>query len=178
MSVLTLAAAKQHLNITTAESDAELQDTIDDAEALIAKKCGPLTATVTTSRVRGYSGQLRLPITPVISLTSVTPVQGSVLDLSGVVVSASGVVEFTYSGWFGYGLYDVVYTAGRTSVPDDLLRGVKEMVRPLWSTQRPGDGGRFASSTQVQAANTIPGSAFLFPYRVEQAIADYMQAGV
>ena len=176
MSVLTLAAAKQHLNITTAESDAELQDTIDAAEALIAKKCGPLTATVTTSRVRGYSGQLRLPITPVISLTSVTPVQGSALDLSGVVVSASGVVEFTYSGWFGYGLYDVVYTAGRSSVPDDLLRGVKEMVRHLWSTQRPS--GRFSSPLSDAAANTIPGSAFLFPFRVEQAISDYMQAGV
>ena len=177
MSVLTLAAAKQHLNITTAESDAELQDTIDAAEALIAKKCGPLTATVTTSRVRGYSGQLRLPITPVISLTSVTPVQGSALDLSGVVVSASGVVEFTYSGWFGYGLYDVVYTAGRTACPDDLLWGVQELTRNLWNSQRPS-GGRFSSAADMAMANTIPGAAYIWTFKVMNAIGPHEQAGV
>jgi hypothetical protein len=51
-SVLTLADAKTHLDIDVPTFDTELQDTIDEAESMIAQKVGPLAST--TSRRRSW----------------------------------------------------------------------------------------------------------------------------
>lgn len=178
MSVLTLAEAKAHLNLgTVATYDAELQDTIDEAEAAIAQRCGPLSSTAKTVRVRGYGDALALPTTPAVSLTSVTPVGGTALTLSNLYLdTASGVVTYDRGGVFSFPNYTVVYQAGRSSTPDDLMRAVKELVKHLWATQR--GASRAASPTSEAYSNTLPGTAFAFPFRVEQLIAPHLQVGV
>jgi hypothetical protein len=176
VSVLTLPLAKSHLNITVATHDVELQDAINSAEAAIAQKCGPLEAVATTSRVRGGYSQLVLPVTPAISLTSVTPVGGTALTVGDLMVTEGGVVEYTQGGTFGDRWYDVVYQAGRSSVPDDLLLAVKELVRHLWETQR-GPSRRPGSTASSETSNTIPGAAYIFPFRVAQLIAPHEQPG-
>ena len=176
MSVLTLALAKTHLNITTSAQDTELQTFIDAAEAVVALRCGPLASTATTVRVDGCGGVLVLPVTPAVSLTSVTPVGGSAVTLSDLYLdTAAGVVSYN-SGSFASGLYDVVYQAGRTTVPADLLMGVKELVRHLWETQR-GPTRRPGSSSFDSTANTVPGAAYLLPNRVSELIAPHVQPG-
>jgi hypothetical protein len=70
----------------------------------------------------------------------------------------------------------VVYSAGRASCPADLLLAVRELVRHIWETQR-GGTRRPGSSASSETANTIAGAAYLFPFRVEQLLAPYIQPG-
>jgi hypothetical protein len=70
----------------------------------------------------------------------------------------------------------VVYLAGRSTVPDDLLFAVKELVRHLWTTQR-GGATRPGSQQSDAMSNTLPGAAYVFPFRVEQLLAPHEQPG-
>jgi hypothetical protein len=170
VSVLTLTAAKEHLNITVATYDAELQATIDAAEGIIGQEVGPLTPTAVTDRVWSNGYQIMLRTTPVISLTSVTSVYATqTADVASLFVSPAGVVTWgTGRYYFFGGYYDVTYQAGRSTVPDALLFAVKELVRHLWTTQQ-GGGVRPGSAPQ----STTPG--FLIPNMVREAMEPYVQ---
>lgn len=175
MSALTVEQAKTHLNIPAATTtyDTELQAFIDAAEAAIGSKCGPLAATATTETATAVGGSMPLASPPAISLTSVTPVDGgTALTVSDLRLSGSAGVVYDVPD----GTYTVVYSAGRESVPADLLMAVKELVRHLWDTQR-GPTRRPGSNTSETTANTIPGAAYLMPFRVAELIAPHMQGG-
>lgn len=178
MSALTLADAKTHLNITGSASDTELQTFIDAAEATIAERCGPLASTATTSRVEG-GATLVLPVSPAVSLTSVTPVGGTALSLTGIsLYGARGVVSYDSGAPFSERLYDVVYNAGRSSVPADLMLAVKELVRHMWATQR-GNQPAFAGALPDDDGELAPNSAnYLFPRRVEQLMSRHEQVNL
>lgn len=178
MSVLTLADAKTHLNITGSTNDTELQAFIDAAEAAIGKRVGPLTSTSVTARVDGCAPALVLPTAPAISLTSVTPVGGSALTLADLYLDTeTAVIQWNRYGWFTADRYDVVYAAGRSTVPLDLLQAVKEMVRYLWDTQR---GNAPASSGILPDSEPAfdPTSNASLWWRVEQLIAPHRNAGI
>lgn len=138
MSVVTLAEAKTHLNITVATYDTELQDFLNRAEAALAVRIGPLSSVAKTERVRGWRCVLRLSHTPIISLTSVTSIEGTTVSTSQLTTMPGGRVEFNQGGYFASRFYDVVYQAGRASLSDDLKLVVLELVRRLWSSQRGG----------------------------------------
>jgi uncharacterized phiE125 gp8 family phage protein len=167
--VTTLPEAKTYLNLSTTQHDTELQLFIDRAEALVAERCGPLVATPKSGRYAAGSGGLALPVYPIRSLTSVTPVGGSALTISDLYVTDAGVVEWADGSPFGPGRYDVEWSAGHAAdagtVPADLKLGVLELIRHLWDTQRG------ASRTRTDAGT--PGSAYIFPYRVEQALEPF-----
>lgn len=170
MSALTLAEAKTHLNITVSTYDTELQAVIDSAEAALAKRVGPLVSTAVTRRIPGGTYELALPVTPAISLTSVTPRSGTALTLTDLYLdTTTGMVTFNNLGPFVAAYYDVVYAAGRTTCPSDLLFADKELVRHLWTTQRGGTPRR------SDDANPVPGAAHLLPYRVSELIAPHVQ---
>ena len=178
MSVLSLPEAKTHLNITGSQDDAELAQTIDEAQAAIEGRIGPLESVTKTYRVYTHGeSSIALPSAPVVSVTSITPIGGTPLSLTDVYVNTvAGTITYGFGMRFWSWGYDIVYQAGRATVPDDLLRAVKEMTKHLWETQRGGTvrptrGGGESSS------NTLPGAAYAFPYRVEQLIQPYMQSG-
>lgn len=175
MSALTLADAKMHLNISTPDNDVELQGMIDSTEAVIAGLIGPLASTSTTSVVDGRGSVLVLPVTPVISLTSITGAAGDSVSVANLSVIPPGIVAYNMMGTNDPGLfffpsrwYTVVYNAGRTTVPADLLLAIKELLRHLWQTQRgsarPGVGG-----------NEQPTAGYLIPNRVAELLAPYLQ---
>jgi uncharacterized phiE125 gp8 family phage protein len=186
MAALTLSEAKTHLNITRPESDAELTDFIDRAEAAIAAKCGPLVQVAVSARVRGYGRSLAPKVAPILSLTSVTPVGGTALTVSALHAPENGLrgpstIEYVDGRWFSGRWYDVVYMAGHgataADVPEDLRLAALELTRHLWETQRGGTGsGRPGTALSDVTANTIPGAAYLFPFRIEQLMAPYEQA--
>lgn len=173
MSTLSLPVVKQYLAITSGTHDTVLQGFIDAAEAAIAAKCGPLAATAVEQQVEASAGTMMLSTFPVLSLTSITPAAGgAALSLSGVTLDGpSGVVSGVSSG-----TYVVAYSAGRNPVPADLLMGVKELVRHLWDTQR-GPTRRPGSTTSETTANTIPGAAYMMPFRVAELIAPHLLPG-
>lgn len=173
MSALLLADAKTYLNITGTSYDTLMQSIIDAAESAITAKCGPLTATAVTQQVVANVGVMVLTTLPAIELVSITPWSGgSPLDLTGITLDgASGLVSNVPSG-----SYVVTYTAGRAPCPPDLLLAVKELVRHLWESQR-GGTRRPGSTVSDATSNTIPGAAYLFPFRVSELIAPHMQPG-
>lgn len=175
MSALRLSDAKDHLNIKGSQHDGELLALIDAAEAAIAERVGPLEVTTVTAQVRGGGSSLVLPVAPVVQLTSVTGQDGSTVTVAGLRVGFdAGVV--TADAGFPATSYDVVYQAGRAELPDDLLLAVKELVRHLWSTQR-GPTRRPGAPASEETANTVPGAAYLFPFRVEQLLSPHAQPG-
>lgn len=178
MSVLTLALAKTHLNITSVVNDAELQTFIDAVEGAVAIKCGPLAPVAVTQRIKSAGGpMLLLRATPVISLTSVTPVGGTAYDVTLMELDGSaGVVEWLSGAWFAPGWYSVVTSTGRATVTADLLLGVKELLRHVWDTQR-GPGGRPGSRQSDALSDKILASAYMWPNRVTELLAPYIQVG-
>lgn len=177
MSAVSLTRVKEHLNITVTDHDGELQRVLDRAEKRLARKVGPLAATSTTSRVSGGDCELVLPVTPVISLTSVTPVGGTALTVGDLYCSPAGVVSYSTGGYFGDRAYVVVYSAGRTELPEHLEGAVVELVRHLWDTQR-GSSRRPGSNPSDSTSNTLPGAGHALPFRVSEMIADDLQVGL
>lgn len=168
MSALSLADAKTHLNITGTTYDAELQTFIDAAEGIVSKVCGPLTPTTVSRRITSNGTTLVVPVVPVISLTSITPLYTAAVSVAGLYVDNESGVVCSLDGrtsFFTAGPYDVVYQAGYTAVPPDLLMAVKEETRHLWKTQR-GGGGRQGST---DPAGQAPGYLVPFP------VAELMQ---
>lgn len=184
MSVLTLADAKIHLNINVSTTDVELQAFIDAAESAIAAKVGPLSVTAGTDRVRGAGKELILPRAPVVAVTAITPVGGSALDLSSVVVDyRAGIIAYVAATQYNFARfplpwYDVTYTAGRSTVPADMLHAVKELVRHLWETQRgTGSTPRPGTEDDVPWRSIGVVGAYSFPNRVLELLSPYMLTG-
>lgn len=177
MVALSVDDAKRHLNITTAAHDAEVAAIIAAAEAAISHHVGPLEPTTVTKRVFGRDG-LMLPVVPVISVTSVTPYNGTALTVADLYADPdTGIVSYLSGASFGNGAYTVVYEAGRTILPDDLALAVKELVRHLWDSQR-GPTRRPGSPASDGASNSMPGAGYLLPFRVQELIAPHMQIAI
>lgn len=175
MSTLSLSDAKAYLNIGSsvdAARDAEITSTIAAAEAAIGQHIGPFTPTSTTARVRGGTLGLRLPVTPAISLTTVTPVGSTTLTIGDLYLNKEAAVVTRNDGaGFTATFYDVVYQAGRPSVPDDLLEAIKALVQHMWQPQRgPVRPGLQAPDS---LSNTLLGAAYTFPIRVNELLAPY-----
>jgi len=181
MTALTRNEAKDHLNIaaTVTSYDPEIDSFIARAESAVETRCGPLLAEPVTARVRGSRPLLSVSQTPILQLTSVTPVGGSPLTLADLVVERpnAGVIEYESGGRFGSRWYDVAYSCGwaatAAELPEDLKLGTLELLRHLWGTQRATGGGRIG--TEDATANTLPGAAYLLPFRVEQLLAPFMK---
>ncbi|NUO34180.1 MAG: hypothetical protein HOQ18_08655 [Dermatophilaceae bacterium] len=179
MSYLVLADVKEYLNISGTGSDTELPKVIARAEGALASKVGPLAPTSITAKVRGMGSALLPPVTPIASLTSVTPTGGTALPLSALVTPETGLrgpqrIEYASGTWFSAYWYDVVYQAGRTTVPDALTEAAYEMVELLWRSQRGNSPG---------AQNALPGDeqpapdsrADMMPPHIQRLIAPYEQ---
>lgn len=150
MTVLLIEDAKAHLNLDDATSDSEVWPYIRGAEAALARRVGPLEPTQITRRIPGrpYRGigngrgtrELVLPVTPVISLVSVTPVNGTPYGITGLDVTPGGIVRFpTGWGWFAGAYFDVVWMAGRTvssEENEDLYLAIQQLLLHYWMTQR------------------------------------------
>lgn len=177
MAVVTAAEVKTHLNITATKHDTELTSFIARAEAVIGKHCGPLTQVAKTSRVHGGGTRLVLPVSPASLLVGITDPDGTAVDTTDMYLDEdAGVITYDSGGSFGARFYDVAYMAGRATCPDDLKMAVLELVRHFWDTQR-GPTRRPGSTASDAASNTIPGAAYLLPFRVSQLIAPHLQPG-
>lgn len=173
MSVLPLAEAKTHLNITRSDYDDEILAMIGAAEAAIAKRVGPLEPTDVTATVTGL-GALTLPVYPVLSLTTITDAGGTSIPLLGVNVDlAAGVVTGSSGAGLGSSTYTITYSAGRESCSGDLRMAVMELVRHMWQTQR----GPALYPGMTDTPSPAPGAAYLMPYRVQELIAPHEQFG-
>lgn len=176
MSVLTLPEVKTHLGIDAAVAtfNTELTTFIARAESAISRPVGPLAPEEKTERVRGCDTVLYLSFPPIVSLTSVTAVDGVAVPAGQLTPTSGGRVEFTQAGSFPSRFYDVVYQSGWSTLPDDLKLAVLELVRHMFDTRRGGGAARTGSAQSERTSNTVPAAAYIFPWRVEQLLAPFL----
>lgn len=173
MTVLSLEDAKVHLNISGTTSDAELKAMIAAATAAIAERVGPLEPVERTVRVTPSYKALAVP-SPAANLTTVTDSNGTSLTVADLYLDKRpGLITYGDGQAFTANWYDVTYDYGRDPCPPDLVLAVMEMVRHLWTSSQRGPGRRPGSTAGDETANTIPGAAYLLPFRVSELIAPH-----
>lgn len=196
-AVVSLADMKSFLHMSSDTSnDAELQDFIDAAVRLWVNRCGPvLGAPAFDEWYSGGSSTISLRQTPVLNVSSVTESFGSSIvytlteqivddlvspDAWGYSIDTSrGLLTRRVMGLaarFADGINNihVIYTAGYTQAPADVVLAVKLLVMHMWTTQRgsakrPGMGGDDVA---------INSPAFTWPNRVEEIAANYYIPGI
>lgn len=176
--LLSLADAKQHLNITSTTNDAELETYIAAVTEAIEAYIGPVGRRTITETVSPSSGVLLLSTVPVLSLTSVTPYASAPLTVGSLTVkAASGIVlPGAYTGFYA-ATYDVIYTAGRASVPASVNTAGRLVLQRLWETQRgpmsstPFNAEIGAEPTAFSYVMAYGVRELLDPYRLPAAVA-------
>lgn len=168
MTVVALSDVKDYLTIKSDTYDTKLTSFIKAAEAALAVDVGFLSIQPeATIRLRGNNSEvLLLPTAPVQSLVSVTLPDGTELDLSDLTLDTFGGFITNNDGsrfWWSY--YDVVYIAGRDTVPDDLLLAVKEHVRGMWNLSQRGPGNRNSSPSPDTSSDLLV-QKLIEPYRL------------
>lgn len=159
------ALRKLRLTAPTADDIEDVREYMAAATAVIERHRGEVvTPRAVTEFVEGGGRSLILRQTPVISLTSVTPLAGAGIDVAGLVVAKpnAGIVRFRSSGWFT-GLHEVVYAAGRTVIPSNYVRAALIIIEHLWQTERPfatGMDGAYDDSMTI-----VRGMGFAVPNR-------------
>lgn len=177
--IISLADAKEQLNITATNGDAELSAFIQAASQVVEGYVGAVGRRTVTATVRGgYS--IALPTYPVISLTSMTAAASGVVtygDMSGFDVNTTTGVIRLLSGLHIDGPQRVVYVAGRAVVPPDITLATRVIVQHLWSTQRggstrPGMGGSGDITDQQLVL-----AGFAIPRRAVELLRGSIQPG-
>lgn len=169
MSALSLDDLKDHLNkATTAADDAELQDTLDAAEAHVAARCGAFGGAETPVTAHLSGDQLVLPATRLASIVEVRDPDGDLVALdAGAANLLSGIVRVPYrraGGW-------TVTVTRAQAIPPDLKLAVLIIAAHLWETQRvPGAGQQGFG----QPAAARPGAAWAIPNRAATLMGPYL----
>ena len=177
--IVSLADAKDHLNITSTTGDEELRRFIGVASAACENYTGRTWRRTTyTETLDGGSAAVVLAHPPVLSVTTVTE-NGATVAASGYSVSTTGVVArvsgYGLTSWYpGYRNVSVTYVAGAAVVPDSITHGVLEMVRHLWSSQR---GASLPLSVSA-SDEWSPADSFSIPRRVQELWEPHRLSGV
>lgn len=170
--LLSLQDAKAYLGETGTQQDDEIRAFAQVATEVVESIVGPCTPQTFTEEVgtTGGSPVLLLSKRPVISITSITSVFGSTPTWATgalLVNKSTGVVQLLSGGSFYSGPFTVVYSAGRTVVPDKFTHAAKKMLWHLWRSQRGqtvdsplpdfvGDEGEFTGAPSFGPGFGIP----------------------
>lgn len=165
LDVLPLADAKAHLNMTSSQHDDELTRFIEAAVQVVERHLDRALAVRTVvARQRVLGHQVVLDVVPVVSVISVTELDGtgSWVGADLIVHAESGVVEGRYTRPI-HGHVEVTYTAGTDPVPPNYSLAAAMVVGEMWEqTQRARGGGRRYGGTGEEQMQ-MPGGYLLTP---------------
>lgn len=178
MSLLTLDEAKAQLDITTTTHDVELQAYIDSLTSVIEGIVGPVENRSVTEDIEGCGRTLALLHTPVVSLTSLTPVlaTGLPVDVAGLHVDGkTGIIRRTDGTPFAGGPWTAVYTAGRGAVPPTINLAARILLQHLWRTQYGASRGlgSIGGGDDYDVTQPVPGFGYAVPNRVLELLQPY-----
>lgn len=169
-NIVTLAEAKEHLNITGTSSDTELGKFVDAATAFVERHLGAVAQRTVTETVTPTTSGLIFLSSPVISITSMTAAYGhpgtyTVADWypKGSSIVAGYGKSTSYPTW----PVRVEYVGGYTTIPADLRQATLDYIKWRWQSQRgpsplPSMGDEFA----MAPTSTVP-------YKVMEVIDGY-----
>ncbi|MEV4093792.1 hypothetical protein [Streptosporangium saharense] len=167
--IVSLAEAKNHLNITSTADDAELAEVIRAVTPVVERHVGAVTRRIyVEDHPGGYA--LALQHTPVLAVTSITGVRPGVLDQAVDQLAdaqVSGVVQRLDGGWIS-GPVRVTYTAGRTEVAANVRLAALIIIGHLWETQRGTVAPRLGAEDEVWD----PRAGFAVPRRALELLGE------
>jgi hypothetical protein len=196
---VSLAEVKDYLGMpeTHTVDDGKLRDVIVASCQVVEFICGPV-ALRTLTEYPEYDGMdfVQTRYQPVASVTSVTEVYGNTTqdltevqlpDLTnnvwgffvdkdtGIISRRSGGYPIRFLGGSNqfryYGSYvKIVYVAGRTTTPGNIMLGTKELIGHLWRQSQLNSQGRRPRTTQAEPVVVVMG------YAVPNRVIEMLQA--
>lgn len=148
--LISVPTAKRQLKITESNQDDEVRDYVEAASLVVERHLGEAIAPrPVTEQQEVENGTLILNVFPVISLVSLSTVDGSqTWDTSTLHPSSSGVVRIgTLTGWFRHRV-TVTYMVGQPVVPANIRLATAIIVEHLWQSKRGTRGGPNAGGMQ------------------------------
>ncbi|HEY9417813.1 MAG TPA: phage head-tail connector protein [Pseudonocardia sp.] len=162
-SLLSLADAKAHLNITTTTHDDELREYLEACTKVVESYVGPIVRRTHTRRVSGYRCAIPLPHTQVTAVTNITVISDgtSPITLSDLSINtAAGIVSLKSGGSFPYGDMDWTYTVGRSYVESNWTLAAKLILQTRWQQKL----GNLPSTQGDFPGYVVSGAGYLVPY--------------
>lgn len=168
--LVSLADAKEQLNITATTSDEELRVYLEAATGVVERHLGQ--AVVRRSRTEEHTvptgDVLVLNWAPVVSITSLARVDGTYTwSVPTLHVTPTGVVTSPL-GLPPSGALTVTYVAGMPVVPEEYALAARIIVQHLWETQRGAAGAPRAGGlgdTLTLSRSGSSGFGFAIPNR-------------
>lgn len=166
--VASLEEFKIHLNRTDILDDAQLRTFLTSATDWVERRIGgPLTVQTFTELVPVSGWWIAPSKRPIVSVTSLTPELGAVLDSSAYVVDTlRNGIRIRWGAFTGW--YTLVYRAGLTVVPERIKLAGLILAEHLWQVQNGGGGLPFPGDSDVPQF----GWGFAIPNRVKELLAD------
>lgn len=172
-AILSLADAKAHLNITSARDDTEIRFWNEAATRAVESFTGPVVARqVVEDHNERESRAIALRHTPVLTVTAVEALCTGGVDYDAaalVLDQATGVVSRRDGGRL-LGPLRITYSAGRTTIPENITAAARIILEHLWRTQRPTRGGLAGGGDDYSVTEPIPGLGYAVPNRALQLL--------
>lgn len=173
-TLVTLAEAKAHLNITGVSDDEEIMGMVEAVTTPIERVAGSVLPASYTERHDGARPMIALSHRPVLSVTSVTLPGGTTVAPPGYELDADAAVLTRMAGAYRWeweaGRITVSYTAGLAAVPAHVRLAALIVVQHLWETQR--GGPRDQRFTGGGGEGWSPGMGFALPRRALELLGD------
>lgn len=160
--LMSLADAKEQLNISSTRHDAELRSFIEAVTEIVERFVGSIARRVRVERHSG-GGVIVVDHPPILSVTSVEAVLDGAVDedVDDLAVAQQLGIISRIDGAAIAGPVDVTYVAGRTSVAAHHRQAGAIILQHLWDTQRGTMGG-----PRIAGMDTpMPGSTYSIPRR-------------
>jgi len=169
--IVSLAAVRNHLRVSAQVTDDQLRDLLLLGSELVESYTSRVWRQRTVTEVHdGGCTQIRLRVTPVISVISAFEFGGQVTQLVLDPVAGTLARGTKYGGYFwlpGIQNIQVTYIAGPTSVPWKVRQGCLELIRHLWDTQR---GGSQLPKQAGAGDDWDPRTGYSIPRRVAELL--------
>lgn len=164
--LISLGAAKKHLNITSTTDDDEITDWIAGITRVVEYYVGPCVPRTVVEYQRGGTAVLRTDQRPVISVTSVVPylpLGGMSYGPSQFKATPEGTIRLSQGGGFyGAGDYEITYVVGRKPLTANIIQAVKLILAHVWETQKGPAGSPIAGGNDE---SFVPGFGYAVPNR-------------
>ncbi len=137
-SIMSLAAAKTHLNMTSSKDDEEIRSMIEAVTAVIERHRAEAVVRqeVVEDNVMGNRNRFALIKHPVIEVTEILNYLGTPQDISKWKLDKQNGILTNYHGAGLTGDVTVSYVAGYTEIPANYILAAKIILAHLWTTQR------------------------------------------
>ena len=186
MSVPTLTDVKDQLHITGSDNDVLLGRYLDAALNLIEARVGPSTVTTFTETITTRSYGFNLSHRPIVDITALDAARldQPTLDVADLRWDARSGAVWMVDNTSLVGTWDVTYTAGWATFPDNYHLATLITVQHLWRTTRGGSKRPSMGNTDDlsvtfggQITRAVKGNTITLPAAAIELLGDSIYFG-